>query len=63
MSNIMSKLWVMDILEATITENGAPKIINTYQGLQYTSFMWTHYLEDKGIKISMDGKGQATDNI
>ena len=30
---------------------------------QYTSPSWTNYLERNGIKISMDGKGRATDNI
>jgi putative transposase len=32
------------------------------QGSQYTSFVWTSFLEKKDIKISMDGKGRATDN-
>lgn len=40
-----------------------PEIINSDQGSQYTSPTWTNYLEGKGIKISMDGKGRATDNI
>lgn len=55
--------WGMDVLEATIAKNGVLEIINSDQGSQYTSPSWTNYLEDKGIKISMDGKGRATDNI
>ncbi len=62
-SNSMSKQWCMDVLESAIAENGVPKIINSDQGSQYTSPTWTNYLEGKGIKISMDGKGRATDNI
>ena len=58
-SNSMSKQWCMDVLEAAITENGVPEIINSDQGSQYTSPSWTNYLEGKGIKISMDGKGRA----
>ena len=37
--------------------------MNSDQGSQYTSELWTRYLEDeRGIKISMDGKGRALDN-
>ena len=42
--------------------NGKPQIINSDQGSQYTSLAWTHFLEDNGIKISMDGKGRSTEN-
>jgi putative transposase len=52
-----------DVLEAAIAANGVIEIINSDQGSQYTSSSWTNYLEGKGIKISMDGKGRATDNI
>jgi hypothetical protein len=55
--------WSKDFIEAAIAENGVPEIINSDQGSQYTSPSWTNYLEGKGIKISMDGKGRATDNI
>jgi putative transposase len=36
--------------------------MNSDQGTQYTSFVWTSFLEKKGIKISMDGKGRGRDN-
>ena len=39
------------------------KNINTDQGSQYTSYSHTQLLIDNGIKISMYGKGRATDNI
>jgi putative transposase len=61
-SNSMSKKWCLDVLEAAIEKHGKPEIINSDQGSQYTSHAWTHYLEDNEIKISMDGKGRATDN-
>jgi putative transposase len=36
---------------------------NTDQGSQYTSEVHTNVLLNNGIKISMDGKGRAIDNI
>ena len=42
---------------------GKPEIFNTDQGSQYTSRSHTQLLAGQGIKISMDGKGRATDNI
>lgn len=63
MGNSMNKQLCMDVLEAAIVENGVPERINSDQGLQYTSPTWTNYLTGKGIKISIDGKGLATDNI
>jgi putative transposase len=38
-------------------------IFNTDQGAQFTSKGFTGLLEMKGIKISMDGKGRALDNV
>jgi len=62
-SNSMSKQWCLNVLEDAIARHGKPEIINSDQGSQYTSFAWTNYLEKHEIKISMDGKGRATDNI
>lgn len=62
-SNSMSKQWCLSVLEDAIARHGKPQIVNTDQGSQYTSFAWTNYLEKQEIKISMDGKGRATDNI
>lgn len=40
-----------------------PQIFNTDQGSQYTSKHFLKPLIDNGIKISMDSKGRALDNI
>jgi putative transposase len=40
-----------------------PEIFNTDQGVQFTSHQFTRRLECDGIKISMDGKGRALDNV
>ena len=42
---------------------GAPEIMNTDQGSQFTSFAWIDSLRRAGIRISMDGKGRFLDNI
>lgn len=61
-SNTMSKKWCLGVLNDAIARHGKPEIINSDQGSQYTSSAWTHFLADNEIKISMDGKGRATDN-
>jgi putative transposase len=40
-----------------------PEIFNTDQGSQFTSPRFTRVLEERQIKISMDGKGRALDNV
>lgn len=40
-----------------------PEIVNSDQGSQFTSNDFTGVLLSKGIKISMDGRGRAFDNI
>lgn len=42
---------------------GRPEIFNTDQGCQYTSAGFTQVLEEAQVRISMDGKGRAFDNI
>ena len=66
LSNTMTSEWCKETLEEAIRIHGAPKIINTDQGSQFTSEVFTSYVLDKekhDIKLSMDGKGRATDNI
>jgi putative transposase len=40
-----------------------PEIFNTDQGSQFTSEAFTRPLLDLGIRISMDGRGRALDNV
>lgn len=42
---------------------GIPEIFNSDQGSQFTSLEFTSKLEQNNIRISMDGKGRAIDNI
>ena len=62
-SNTMDTDLVMGVLNKALTTYGKPKIFNTDQGSQYTSYIHTQTLKDNDIIISMDGKGRATDNI
>ena len=41
----------------------APEIMNSDQGSQFTSFVWTDRMKRAGTRISMDGKGRCIDNI
>ena len=61
-SNSMDAQWCKETLQEAIRLNGKPRIINTDQGSQYTSEIFTKYVKSEGIKLSMDGKGRATDN-
>jgi putative transposase len=43
--------------------HGCPEIFNTDQGGQFTSQVFTARLKQGGIRISMDGRGRALDNV
>lgn len=49
--------------EALRVAGRTPDIFNTDQGCQFTSAEWTNALEERGIRISMDGKGRWMDNV
>lgn len=50
------------MLEAAL-DRSQPEILNSDQGCQFTSDIWTETLKKQGIQISMDGKGRCMDNI
>ena len=53
----------LTVLLKAIDDYGKPEIINSDQGSQFTCALWIEYLEKENIKISMDGKRRAIDNI
>ena len=53
----------LDVLSEAIRLHGVPEIVNSDQGCQYTSKSWIEALTGLQIRISMDGKGRAKDNI
>lgn len=61
-SNTLSAEASHIVLKEAILQYGCPEIINSDQGSQFTCKEWIEILEKEGIKISMDGKGRATDN-
>jgi putative transposase len=63
LSNCMEASWVVETIKAAVERHGAPEIINSDQGVQFTSDEYTAYIKSlETVRISMDGKGRATDN-
>ena len=63
-SNSLEGSFCIEALEDALeTSSACPEIFNTDQGSQFTSHAFTSVLKQQGIKISMDGKGRALDNV
>ena len=62
-SNVMDTPFCLAALHEAVKKYGKPRIMNTDQGSQYTADDWVNYLLGEDIKISMDGKGRAIDNV
>ena len=58
----LSNGFVIKCINSAITQHGAPEILNSDQGCQFTSEDYIDLLKAYNIKVSMDGKGRATDN-
>ena len=63
LSNTMQAEWCKQTLEQAIEDHGVPEIVNTDQGSQFTSEVFTGFVIESGIQMSMDGKGRAIDNV
>jgi len=63
LSTTMDAHFCVDAVEEALARYGAPEIMNTDQGSQFTSFPFTQLLKDNDIRISMDGKGCWRDNV
>lgn len=62
LSNTLDGQFCLDTLQTALA-HGQPEIFNTDQGVQFTATPFTQTLEQAGIRISMDGRGRALDNI
>jgi len=62
LSNTLDSDFCVEALEEAL-HTGKPDIFNTDQGVQFTSKDFTKCLEGAEVRISMDGKGRALDNI
>ncbi len=62
-SNSMDATLATDVLKDALAKYPKPKIFNSDQGSQYTSYEHTKVLKDNDVQISMNGKGRSIDNI
>ncbi len=62
LSNTLDADFCVEALEEALGK-AKPEIFNTDQGSQFTSDAFTNLLLERGIQISMDGKGRYSDNI
>ena len=62
LSNTLDTYFCLEALDEAL-DMQKPDIFNVDQGSQFTSAKFTGMLLDKGVKISMDGKGRFMDNI
>ena len=63
LSNTLDTGFCVDALNEAIETCGAPEIVNTDQGSQFTSAEFTGVLKQHGIRISRDGKGRWVDTV
>lgn len=63
LSNSLDTNFCMRALGQALRRGRCPEIFNTDQGAQFTSQEFTGRLLSEGIRISMDGRGRALDNV
>jgi putative transposase len=61
-SNTLDSAFCVSALERALTQ-ARPAIFNTDQGSQFTSQEFTSRLLAAAVRISMDGRGRALDNV
>jgi len=61
-SNTLDSAFCLTALERALA-HAQPAIFNTDQGCQFTSAAFTGRLLDAAVRISMDGRGRALDNV
>ena len=62
LSNTLEADFCVEALVSALSR-GRPEIFNTDQGSQFTSSGFQGTLKDALVKISLDGRGRAFDNI
>jgi putative transposase len=63
LSNTLDSGFCVDCLQAALRRFGVPEVFNTDQGAQFTSHDFIDVLKVHPLRISMDGRGRAADNI
>jgi len=62
LSTSLDAAFCVKALERALAKT-QPEIMNSDQGVQFTSRAWTEMLEEAGVQVSMDGRGRVFDNI
>lgn len=63
LSNTLNTDFCLQVVQEAFEQHGEPEIFNTDQGCQYTSKDFVGLIKDHKVKLSMDGKGRALDNV
>ena len=63
LSTTMDRSFCISALKRAMRLYGKPEIFNSDQGAQFTCKDFQDVLRDAEVKISMDGKGRALDNV
>jgi putative transposase len=63
LSNTLDSYFCVEALKEALSKGVPPEIFNTDQGVQFTSNDFINCLQEIDIRISMDGKGRALDNV
>lgn len=61
-SNTLDGDFCREAVREAFTQS-QPEIFNTDQGVQFTAQSFTSLVEDAGVRMSMDGRGRALDNV
>lgn len=62
LSNTLDGRFCLQALAQSLTHS-TPEIFNTDQGAQFTARAFTERLENANVRVSMDGRGRALDNV
>lgn len=63
LSTTLERAFCLEAATEAMKMYGVPEIVNQDQGVQYTHHEYCDMWEEKGVRISMDGRGRAMDNI
>ena len=63
LSTGMETAFCVEAWQEALDRYGSPNVLNTDQGMQFTSAAFPGVLAASGVRISMDGKGRHLDNI
>jgi len=63
LANTLGTPFCVEALCEALERFGQPEIFNTDQGSQFTDRAFTGVLLERGVKVSMDGRGRCLDNV